>query len=98
MDDPFKLPLPTIPHKTMAVHGSPRSTGGVLLHAGVLLIPQRRYKFAATAAAAAAEAAARRQWRWKRRRRRRCRRHRRHRRHCLRCRRSRRRCHLRWHF
>ena len=25
MDDPYKLPLPTIPHKTMAVHGTPRS-------------------------------------------------------------------------
>ena len=34
MDDPYKLPLPTIPHKTMAVHGTPRSAGGVLLHAG----------------------------------------------------------------
>ncbi len=53
MDDPYKLPLPTIPHKTMAVHGTPRSTGGVLLHASVLPLPQRHYKFAATAAAAA---------------------------------------------
>jgi hypothetical protein len=25
MDDPDKLPLPTIPHKTMVVHGIPRS-------------------------------------------------------------------------
>ena len=25
MDDPYKLPLPTIPHKTMVVHGTPRS-------------------------------------------------------------------------
>ena len=26
MDDPYKLPLPTtIPHKTMAVHGTPHS-------------------------------------------------------------------------
>ena len=41
MDDPYKLPLPTIPHKTMAVHGTPRSAGGVLLHAGVLPLPQR---------------------------------------------------------
>ena len=56
MDDPYKLPLPTIPHKTMAVHGTPRSTGGVLLHAGVLPLPQWRYKFAATAAAAAVAA------------------------------------------
>ncbi len=56
MDDPYKLPLPTIPHKTMAVHGTPRSAGGVLLHAGVLPLPQwqRCYKFAATAAARAA--------------------------------------------
>ena len=54
MDDPYKLPLPTIPHKTMAVHGTPRSAGGVLLHAGVLPLPQRHYEFAATAAAAAA--------------------------------------------
>jgi hypothetical protein len=58
MDDPYKLPLPTIPHKTMAVHGTPRSAGGVLLHAGVLPLPQRRYEFAATAAAAAAAAEA----------------------------------------
>jgi hypothetical protein len=50
MDDPYKLPLPTIPHKTMAVHGTPRSAGGVLLHAGVL--PLR-----ATAAGMAAAAA-----------------------------------------
>ena len=72
MDDPYKLPLPTIPHKTMAVHGTPRSASGVLLHAGVLPLPQRRYKFAVTAAAwrqlggslAAAEAEAR----WRRRR------------------------------
>ena len=34
MDDPYKLPLPTIPHKTMVVHGTPRSASGVLLHAG----------------------------------------------------------------
>ena len=69
MNDPYKLPLPTIPHKTMAVHGTPRSAGGVLLHAGVLPLPQRRYKFAVMAAAwrqlggsmAAAETEARRQ-------------------------------------
>ncbi len=54
MDDPYKLPLPTIPHKTMAVHGAPRSTGVMLLHAGVLPLPQRHYKFAAKAAAVAA--------------------------------------------
>ena len=57
MDDPYKLPLPTIPHKTMAVHGTPRSAGGVLLHAGVLPLPQRRYEFAAIAAATEAVAA-----------------------------------------
>ena len=80
MDDPYKLPLPTIPHKTMAVHGTPRSAGGVLLHAGVLPLPQRRYKFAVTAAAtaawrqlggsgdgsaAAAAALARLRWQWR---------------------------------
>ncbi len=54
MDDPDKLPLPTIPHKTMAVHGAPRSAGGVLLHAGVLPLPQRHYEFAVMAAVAAA--------------------------------------------
>ncbi len=43
MNDPYKLPLPSIPHKTMAVHGTPRSAG---LH--------RHYEFAATAAVAAA--------------------------------------------
>ncbi len=53
MHDPYKLPLPTIHHKTMAVHGTPHSAGGVLLHASVLPLPQRRYKFAATTAAAA---------------------------------------------
>jgi hypothetical protein len=54
MNDPFKLPLSTIPHKTMAVHDTPRSAGGVLLHASVLPLPQWRYKFTATTAAAAA--------------------------------------------
>jgi hypothetical protein len=58
MDDPYKLPLPTIPHKTMAVHGTPLSAGGVLLHASVLTLPQWRYEFAATTAVAAAEAEA----------------------------------------
>jgi hypothetical protein len=61
------------------VHGTPRSAGGVLLHAGVLPLPQRRYKFAATAAAVAtwqhlggsgggsvaAAALARRRWQWR---------------------------------
>ncbi len=27
MDDPYKLPRPTIPYKTMVVHGTPRSAG-----------------------------------------------------------------------
>ncbi len=54
MDDPYKLLLPTIPHKTIAVHGTPRSASGVLLHAGVLPLPQMHYKFAATAAATTA--------------------------------------------
>jgi hypothetical protein len=54
MDDPYKLPLHTIPHKTMAVHGTPCSASGVLLHAGVLPFPQRHYEFAAPEAATAA--------------------------------------------
>ncbi len=36
MDDPYKSLLPTIPHKIMAVRGTPRSADDVLLHAGVV--------------------------------------------------------------
>ena len=36
----YILPLPTIPHKTMAVHDTLHSAGGMLPHAGVL--PLRR--------------------------------------------------------
>ena len=47
IDDPYKLPLPTIPRNTIAVNGTPHSAKGVLP------LPQRRNKYAATAEAAA---------------------------------------------
>ena len=54
IDEPYKLPLPTIPHKTTAVHGTLCSAGGVLPHADVLSLPRWCYTTSATVAAAAA--------------------------------------------
>jgi hypothetical protein len=67
MDDPYKLPLPTIPHKTMAVHGTPCYAGGVLLMQvcslspnGAINLQQRRQQRQLGGSAAAAEGKVRR--------------------------------------